>query len=186
MGSLRGIHLQTFNSLLAERYGESCLEAVKPFLSQGDRKALYESEITATSWVDLGLVLRNIIAVDKVFGRGDLTFAKSLLSDMATRHWRGAYRILLSLSSPESILKKTGQLLGKFYDSGQLNLAQLEEKHAVLKLTNFPEIPHKHECLLVPYLESLLELTGARMVECVHTQCLARGADACIFEIRWK
>jgi hypothetical protein len=110
---------------------------------------------------------------------------EKLLAQVAERQFRGIYRLFLTLASPKTVLKKAGQIWSQFYNQGKLVAESTGPKTALLRLSDFKDLPLDHERIYLPYLIKILELTGAKNVKAVHRYCLARKDPQCVTEISW-
>lgn len=186
MGNIKGISFVQVMENLVKKYGTGWLEQVKQLESDADRAALYTRPISPVEWLDLGLVLRDFLIKVKVLSGGDPGFAEKVLGEVADLQFRGVYKIFISLATPEMVLRKADTLWKRFFDSGCLLLDRIEPGQAVLKIKDFPDIPPQHEIFTLPYIKKVLEITGAKEVRCLHTQCLAKGASECLIQVDWQ
>jgi hypothetical protein len=186
MGHIKAMSLLDVNQYLLETYGPAGLEAIKAELDPSDRAQLYEVKLHPEDWLDLGLVVRDAQAKVKVLGKGDPRFLNQLLGEIAARQFRGVYKVLIALASPESILRRADQLWRQYYDCGRLVADRIEPGRAVLRLVDFPDVPLDHEIILQPYIQRVLELTGAVNVRGEHLACIARGAVECQTLVTWE
>ena len=96
---------------------------------------------------------------------------------------------LRTLGSPQFVFRNIVRANARFVRSHVLELLKLEQGYASLR---FSEIGggRRHHRLDCDYTAGLLarvpELFGLPAAEVNHGQCAARGADACIFELRWQ
>jgi hypothetical protein len=185
MGKFKAVSVLDANAYVEEKYGAAALEKVKAALTAEDVQILFSRNLMPISWIDVNLVLRHLIAQDRVLGRGDFTFAEELMRHIALKQINGIYKMLLLFSKPENLIEKTPQIWNRYYDTGKVVVESVKPGGAVLKLTEFPGLPLNHEYLSVPFIKELLTRAGAKNCTCEHSKCLARGDQYCEFNLAW-
>jgi diguanylate cyclase (GGDEF)-like protein len=96
---------------------------------------------------------------------------------------------LRTLGSPQFVLRNIVRANARFVRSHVLELLALEEGYARLRFTSLGDPPRYHR-LDCDYTSALLAvipgLFGLPPASVSHHQCAARGAVACIFDLRWQ
>jgi len=184
MGNLKGAGWKATCEYLIKVGGSDALDRVKAALTPEDR-AIFSKPILPITWLDYSAFMRFMLLADKVLGKGDMQIVKDASVYSAQQDLRGIYKIFISFTSPEFIIKNVGVMWRQYYDSGSITVEGKQEKSGALKLVNFPDIPLHHDADQLPYMEECLRLSGAKNVRGSHPKCIARGDDCCIFRFSW-
>jgi len=114
MPCVKGISFLDVNKAMEKKFGAGCLEKVKPLLDPDTRQTLYEKPVLPITWLEVGMVVRDALAKDKAFGKGDLTFLDNTLEEVAAGQFHGIYKMLFRLLKPETVLAKAGQIWSQY------------------------------------------------------------------------
>ena len=186
MGKFKAVSILDANEYIVKKYGAEALEKVKAALTPEEKQILFSRNLLPISWIDVSLVLHHLLVQDQVLGHGDFTYAEELMRHIALKQINGIYKVLLFFSKPESLIEKAPQIWTRYFDTGKLEVASVQAGSAVLKLTEFPDLPVNHEILSVPFMKEILTQAGAKNCTCEHPQCLARGDAFCLFNLAWQ
>jgi hypothetical protein len=185
MVMVKGLSIIDFRKVVLEKFGVEGVEKVKAAMTEADRNIVYSDDMLPISWVDLDVAMRHLLTFDKVLGQGDYAAARDAIKALADRQIRGIYSILLKADSPKVALKKVDKAWERYYDAGEVTIEFPSDHTAISKITKCPRLPLHHELLVVPYMEHLLTLCGAKRAAGKHTQCVATGGDYCVTEYEW-
>jgi len=94
------------------------------------------------------------------------------------------HRMFLRIANPAYVCEKVGDYWSRFHTHGKWQSRRVERGY-VGTLTEFESDP-VYCRMLVPYMKRLLELVGAKRVQVTHTECVHRGAKACVFSTSWE
>lgn len=98
---------------------------------------------------------------------------------------RGIYRFFALVLTPPAILAKASQMWSALYNRGKMQVADQTDHGATIKLLDFPSEPAG--CSRVTgWIERMAEMTGAKDIRVQQTQCYARGAPHCEWNITWS
>jgi hypothetical protein len=186
MTKLKALSILQARTYTRQQYGENVEERVKAALSEEVRAVLYSADLLPTDWIEVEMALEQVMAFDRVVGTGDGEVAKALVRDVAQRHFKGLYRVLFLVASPQSVLEKSSRLWTRYYDRGESELVIHKPGHATSRVRGCPDLPRGHEVLVTPYQEEVLRQCGAKEPSAVHKLCVATGSEYCETEIRWK
>jgi hypothetical protein len=186
MTKLKALSFIQARDFMRERYGPEATERVKAALSAEALEVVAAEHLLPVDWIDVRIAVEYTVALDKVVGKGDGTLAAFMVREIAANHFKGVYRVLFMLTSPRGILEKSSRLWPRYYDTGESPVELHGDGHATVRILNCPDLPEHHEWLILPYLEEVLHQAGAKEVTTQHFQCVARGAEYCATNIRWK
>jgi hypothetical protein len=137
-------------------------------------------------WYDFDLFVGLNLAIDRVFGKGDLALIKQLGRHGADANLRTIYRLFYKVGTVKWIMARAARLWGMHYDAGRLLVTQAPGKEVELRIDGFPT-PHRAHCLSVQgWAERSVELSGGRDVALDELSCRAAGGDQCRFRILWR
>lgn len=139
----------------------------------------------ATSWYALEAYVHLIRAVADVLGEGDLRVVQELGRYEAEQDLTIVHRIFLKLLHPATLAEKTAEYWSRFHDTGAWTATRKTNGYQMI-LRGWGVVDEALCAELVAYLTRLLELIGVKEPRVRHTECRARGAQACIFEGHWK
>jgi diguanylate cyclase (GGDEF)-like protein/putative nucleotidyltransferase with HDIG domain len=96
---------------------------------------------------------------------------------------------LRTLGSPQFVIRNIVRANARFVRSHVLELQTLEDGHAVLRFTAIGDRPryHRLDCVYTAGLLAVIpSLFGLPAATVEHHECAARGASACVFDLRWQ
>ena len=196
MPNCRGTYYTALRAFLKERFGTGAWDELLAALDPRDRVQV-ESAVSI-AWTDIYLRMRVTAAFVRLFGvqaareESDETRKAGfdLLVDFghfeAEKDLTTTQRVFLRMANPAYVLEKAGQYWSRFYDWGDLKVDRKAKTHAVAKLLDSAVVDELFCIHLVAYIERMFQLVGAKVVRVEHTECLARGDLACIFDVKWQ
>jgi len=186
MTKLKALSILQARTYTRQKYGADAEVLIKAAISEEVRAVLYSDQLLAEDWIEVGVALELVMAVDRVLGNGDGELAKTLVRETAERHFKGLYRMIFMVTSPQAVLEKSSRLWSRYYDRGESVLTIHGPGHATARILGCPDLPLGHEVLITPYHEEVLRQCGAKQPSAVHTRCVATGAEYCETEVRWR
>jgi hypothetical protein len=185
MVKLKGLGVLDCREYITEKFGLDAHNKIKAQMKKADADLVYSTEILPVSWVSLDAVIAHLLTFDRVFGNGNGKAADDMLRHVGAKHYKGIYSIAFKGMSPKEILQKVAAIWERFYDHGKNVLDSIDNNNAVVKIVDCPDLPLHHERLPIPYMETILSLSGAKNTRITHPQCVAKGAEYCILKYRW-
>lgn len=111
-------------------------------------------------------------------------FARRAGRAAASEAFSGVYRVFALVLTPEKLLEKASRIWGSLYNRGEMLVDKRTGRSAHIRLLNFPS--EEAGCARITgWIERMVELTGVRNPRIVQTQCRAKGAQACEWDIQW-
>lgn len=95
------------------------------------------------------------------------------------------HRLFLRMANPAFVIEKVSDYWRRFHTHGRWSVERLGPNGMVAKLHDF-EGSRVYCDALVPYVQRMLELVGAKSVRSAHPECVHRGAAACVFSANWR
>ena len=183
MLNIKALGVLDCRTYLTEKFGPDAHDKVRALMQPGDRDIVYSEELTPLSWIDFRAVLNHSLAVDAALGRGT---SDAMLQHLAGKHFNGVYRVMFQSAAPKDVLRKIASIWNRFYDKGEASVEFMDDNHATCRIHGLSEVPRLHERLILPYMATIMALSGVRGVQIEHTQCIADGADSCAFKYSWR
>ncbi len=145
----------------------------------------FRSPVLATEVVPVFMLNRLTEEAAKVRGEDLEAFAKRAGREAARDAVKGIYRFFAMVLTPPALLNRASQMWKTLYNRGDLRVDEQTDKGARLRLVDFPS--EFAGCSRVTgWIEGMAELTGAKAINVVQTQCVTRGGPCCEWQIHWK
>jgi hypothetical protein len=149
-------------------------------------KAAIETGIHKATWYPFEQFVELNLALDRLFGTGDMALVKELGRYGADANLKTIYRLFYKVGTVHWILGRAVRLWSAHYDSGYLEVATRGPKAAVLRLRGFAT-PHRAHCLSWQgWAERSIELSGGKAPIIEESLCRTRGDDLCQLDIVWE
>jgi hypothetical protein len=185
MGNVKGTGPLAVYKFIKQRFGDQGLARLREVLNPDDQK-IFDKPILPITWVDFGYYMRMIVTADKTLGKGDLKLVEEAARYNMNENFRGMYKILVSFASPAFVIKRANIAWRQWFDSGQMKVDILGPGHARGTMSDFADMPPNHEFNLTPSIDEIIRISGGKNTQTTHSQCVLKGAPACVWDIRWE
>lgn len=150
----------------------------------GEYATRFRAPILATETVPVHMLNVFTEAAAKAKGEPVDKFARRAGREAASDAVKGIYRFFALVLTPTALLSKASQMWSSLYNRGELRIDDQTANSARIRLINFPS--ETAGCgRITGWMERMAELTGAKNVEVVQTQCFAKGAPHCEWTVKW-
>jgi hypothetical protein len=157
------------------------LEAVSPTARQ-----ILSAPLVKAGWYPFTVFVEEIEAIDRIFGAGDLSLARTLGRFAAEANLPTIYRLFYKVGSPRWVIERAARLWSLHYDSGRLTTEPSPGGGLLVRIEDFAT-PHRAHCLSVMgWSERSVELSGARLVVVAEGDCKVKGGIECAFSVSWQ
>ena len=129
---VKGIAFKGILAALERLHGKPTLEAVKHELPPGVARLIEYRAIVTGNWYPLSQYALMFEAVKKVLKRGP-DVARELSREATLDDFRGIYRILTFVLSPEFLMKRAPGIWSRYYDSGRIEVLDARDGYAIAK-----------------------------------------------------
>jgi uncharacterized protein (TIGR02265 family) len=164
---------------LAPKQRDAALDAV-PELG-----ARMRGPILPTETIPVAALNRLTEEAAKIKGEPLEQFARRAGRQAAGDAVRGIYRFFALVMTPAALLSKASQMWSALYNRGELQVTDQTDHGATIKLLDFPS--ETAGCgRTTGWIERMAELTGVKNVRIQQTQCYAKGAPNCEWNITWS
>ncbi|HYK02866.1 MAG TPA: hypothetical protein VE974_13990 [Thermoanaerobaculia bacterium] len=145
----------------------------------------FSSPVLATETVPVHML--NLFTQEAANAKGEAVeaFARRAGREAAGEAVKGIYRFFALVMTPTALLGKASQMWSSLYNRGELRVEDQSGNSARIRLTNFPS--EAAGCSRVTgWIERMAELTGVKNIKVEQTQCSAKGAACCEWQLRWS
>lgn len=186
MARVKGTALKSTIGFLKSHMGDEGYEKFLKDLTPEER-AVATSPILLSGWYEFSF-LRKLMKVAE--GRMPLTSGRSLAWELGRYSAEAAlssiYKLFFKVTNVGFIVKKATYLYPTLYDSGVMEVVDLKDDSAVIRIKEFNE-PSAEFCdRMQGWMEKTLELTGCKRVSITHPACKARGDAYCEYHGNWE
>lgn len=183
MQQIKGSVVKSRLAFVEEHSGKDGVEKVLAALPEADRKAL--SAVITVKWYPLELGTRLDDAIVRVLGGGKPEFFERLGAASAEKNLTSVHKAFVTAGDPHGFLTRTPAIYSMYYEKGRRDYRKTGDKSAVLT-THDAEVFSAPDCLtIVGWHRRALEMCGAKGVRVVESECRARGAPVCRYELSW-
>jgi hypothetical protein len=164
--------------------GEAGIERLTRHVSP-ELGTLLRDGVVMSRWYPFELFVEINLALDRIFGAGDLAFIRSLGRHGADANLTTIYRLFYKVGTVKWILARASRLWGLHFDSGMMLVDSFPGREAALRVEGFTT-PHKAHCLSVlGWVERSVELSGGNEVRCDEVACRLDGDPMCRIHVCW-
>jgi hypothetical protein len=151
-----------------------------------ETRAFLETQILVDRWYPEARLRDLLLAADRVYGTGDLSYCRELGRLSARKDLSGVYKPLLKAGDPQATLAALPILWSLYHDTGTVIVEGMAATSAVFWLEGFG-LPSPALCTgNLGWAEEAVTLAGASAAEAVEEQCRGRGGgEACRYRVTW-
>ncbi|MEO7094473.1 MAG: hypothetical protein ABI175_14555 [Polyangiales bacterium] len=145
----------------------------------------YTSAI-AINWHPMEEFVEFLEVADRILGRGDGRIAEEIGAAGARKNMKGAMlRLVFYLAKPEFLMKRITQLWRQFNDEGSMDLLHLDDYSSSIEVRGVTNPQFLFCATLTGWSREVAIALGGANPVVRHTECRARGASKCIWQLRW-
>ena len=129
----------------------------------------------------------NVLTAEAAKAKGETVdqFARRAGREGASDAVKGIYRFFALILTPAALLSKASSMWTTLYNRGQMRIENQTDRGATIKLLDFPS--EAAGCARITgWIERMAELTGVKDVRVQQTQCYAKGAPHCEWNVTWQ
>ena len=145
------------------------------------------SEIDEEGWYPLKTAMIEPMSnMAQAFYNWDLKKAAWLFGRFSAEYrFKGLKRLLLKLPSANYFVAKAGEFLPSYYRPCTIEVPENDEKRAVVRITEFPEMDKTTEFRIAGWIERGLELNGCKDIQVEIRKSLTNFDRFTEYVIRW-
>jgi predicted hydrocarbon binding protein len=171
---------------IRDRYGEEGLERIYAEMPE-EYVAICRKRLLAASWYSMEFRISILLAIDKVYAKGDLQYFFELGRHQAEHNLNTFYKAFSRVVGDTAIAKMSRVFWSQVYKSSYVETV-IGKGSLEMDVFEYPKIGEFNCHVVRGYVHGALEVTGSRkaLVRSEETQCLNRGADHCRFVFTWS
>jgi hypothetical protein len=155
------LHLREF---IVRYHGEDAWAQVMAQLPPDDRSLLEDGYLLVGGWYPVGAWNRLLnIFLPAHYADVDVAMGR-VAGYISEKDLNMLFKIILKMGSPEFLLKRTGSIWSRYFDSGALTQREIEPRHwrLQLEIPASPEVPDRLTCGpgVAAWITQGLRLTG--------------------------
>ena len=167
-----------------EHHGREAKRAVLVSLPPRHATAIMAA-VTPNAWVPFDAFVAMCEAIDRAYGKGDLSLCRSLGKYAADVNLPTLYRLFYKIGSFRFIISKASAVWSTHYDSGRATTRDIPGGVALV-VEGFAA-PHRAHCLSVlGWLEQSAIISGVKVSAARETKCRTRGDAVCEFVVEYS
>jgi hypothetical protein len=181
----KGVGLRSFLESLERLHGEDAVEETLDRVPREVRDALVYKKVVPSGWYPVAWHRALHAAAQRATGSGP-ELARMIGRDSSRADFRGVYKFVAQLLSPETLLRQAARVFGNYFQGAVVDIIDSTSKSAHLSF---------HECWgfdrnmwqnVLGGIESSLEITGARDVGIVIERGGRDGSAFMDVIVRWR
>ena len=169
---------------VSEKFGLDVLPRVLASCSPAVRDRC--ATATASDWIPMTEFVELLTAVDRQLGAGDGKMAEEIGAMSARVNLRHlGLRLAFFLARPEFLMRRVAGVWRQYNDEGEMLVLSFNEgeMHAELRGLQAPD--WFLCCSVTGWLHEAGVATRMKELVSRHTQCRAKSAPRCLWELRW-
>jgi len=182
---VKGVVLKARLDYVEKYFGEAGCSRLIASLSPEGRAAL-EHGVLTSSWYLVSLSVEMLVAIDRLFGKGDLDLCRVMGNHSARVGLSSVYESFGKQRDAHFANRMTPIMWKQYYDAGEMQAENVGEGKAFIRIRDFPE-SHRALCLgILGWLETANEIWGVQGAQVKEAKCRALGDPLCEFIVEKK
>jgi hypothetical protein len=186
MMEVKGSTIKDMPQYIKDKYGEEKYQ--KWFNSLSDEaKEVFGKSILASNWYPLRTSQKE--AEEKIlelFHGSDPKISKELSMEMTKRTFSGVYKVFIKMGSPSFFVNRIVSSSSSIIRPTKMEVIENSADHAIVRLTEFPEIYESFEYVLEGMFQATIELSGGKNVVVKKNSSMAKGDQYTEFVCTWE
>jgi hypothetical protein len=182
---VKGSAIETLPLFVKDKFGDGgyqkWFEALSP-----EAQEIYHKKILASAWYPLRQTfLEPTIKICELFYSGSLKGAWENGRYSAEKGLRGVYKMFIRIGSVHFLIKKASTILPTYYEPSHIDIIELNDKSAVLHITQFEEADVVIDNRIGGWVERALEINGCKIADVKILKSLAKGDPVTELRAKW-
>jgi hypothetical protein len=168
-----------------EKYGARGLESVLSACSPAVRERC--GSAIAINWHPHEELAELLAAADRIFGHGDGKVAEAIGASAARANLRHlGLRLAFFLARPEFLMRRVAGVWRQFNEEGEMLVQSFRDGAMDAELVELTRPEWIICCSVTGWLYEAGLATGMKHLVTTHSECRARGAKRCAWQLRWN
>lgn len=177
MSKIKGSVVQTLSAFVKEKFGDDGFNKWLNSLSPEAKKVHEQRVIMATEYFPIKTILKEPTEkICELFYRGDLkkgSFESGHFA--ASKTFRGVYKMIIKIGSPDFLISKVCSILPKIFDQGDFNILKLDDGRTAIRISNLPDFDEIMETRFKGQVVAALEICGCTGLKVEITKSMAKA-----------
>jgi hypothetical protein len=156
----KGVSLKSFLATLERLHGRAAVERTTALLSSEPRDAFAYGKVVASGWYPIGWLKELHAAAQRATDR-DEELARIIGYEGTRADFRGVYKFVASMISPETLLKQAPRVWKTYWDGGELAIDEASAGRAIARCKRCFGFDRNLWLNVIGGMQSSLELAGA-------------------------
>jgi hypothetical protein len=178
------VSLKSFLATLERLRGRAAVEKTIALVSPELREALEYGKVVASGWYPVGWFKELHAAAQKATDEGP-ELSHKIGYEGTRSDFRGIYKFVASMFSPETLLKQSPRVWKSYWDGGELVITEASDGRARARCARCFGFDRNLWLNVVGGVQSALEIAGAMKVEVKIVSGGNTGDHAMEFEATW-
>lgn len=184
MAKFKGTVFESTRMFTVENFGPEAVDRVIAELNPADQDVL--QSVQAIGWYPVEPILHYMHALDRLFGRDDLSLCERAGRYSASWSMNTVLKVFLRFRSPVWLLDRGTSVWNRYHDTGRWSLESVAEDRMIGELRDFAVRDPAFCARLRGWLQGAIELTGGENAVVTETRCTSRKDNHCAFSLEWK
>ena len=187
MSEVRGMAFLGLIRYVKETYGSDSLKRLLDDAPTPTQLACSE-RIRPKGWYPYEGFAGFLARADKVFGKGDLAFCRTLGAAAAKLDLESTFSAFSTKPDTEFLIRGCALVWGNYYrDAGSMSAIAWEPEHTVLRIVDFPNMHPGHCKLMEGWMIQAMKMIGARVHDDAKEElCMSLGDPCHEFVCTWE
>jgi hypothetical protein len=179
---VKGVVLKARMDYVEKTFGEAGCSRLMASLSP-EARAMLEGGVLISSWYPVSLSVEMLLAIDAIFGKGDLDLCRLMGNHSARVGLSSVHASFGRQRDAHFANRMTPVMWKQYYDAGEMQAETPRGGRGIIRLHDFPE-PHRALCLgTLGWLETANEIWGVRGARVKETKCRTLGDPWCEYVV---
>ena len=184
MAKFKGTVFESTRMFTLQTFGSEAVERVLAELPRDEAEQL--RDVQAIGWYPVEPVLHYMHALDRVFGKGDLSVCEQAGVYSAGWSMNTVLKVFLRFRSPVWLVDKATSVWNRYHDTGRWRVESIAADRMIGELRDFAVRDAAFCARLRGWLQGAIELTGGGNALVTEVRCVCRKDDHCAFTLEWK
>jgi hypothetical protein len=180
---VKGVSFESLRMFVLEKFGEKERDRWLNALSPNARDACANPIVS--KWYPMKEYVESMKKICELFYDGDPHGAWDLGRSDASYGMKGIYKAFARVASTEFVLGRAKLILPLYYRPCKLEVIEKSKGHALLRITEFPEMDEFNELNIGGFIEGTGKICGAKNIRVEITNSLAKGGPYTEYEGSW-
>ncbi len=173
MPKVKGVAILGMIKFIKKNFKDALPRVIKALPPESSK--YMQEHILITEWYQYKLYTDLLRSLDKVIGKGDLSFCIEQGRLSAQHDLTTVYKIFMSFSNIENMVKRAMSIWNSYYDTGTVEAILFTDKEGTIIIKDFPDIDMAHVKNVQGWLEQFLSTGRLKDIKSEILRCQCYG-----------